>query len=86
VAGKIFINYRRVDTLPTAGRLYEWLAKTFGRKNLFMDVDTIPIGVEFPDYIVAKVGACKVILALIGPRWLDVRTKGFVGLTIPRIL
>ena len=56
MAGKIFINYRRDDLAGTAGRLHDRLAQTFGRKNLFMDVDHIPAGVDFVDYLMP--GGC----------------------------
>ena len=49
MAGKIFINYRRDDSI-VAGRLHDRLAETFGRDNLFMDVDNIPVGINFEDY------------------------------------
>jgi len=48
---QIFINYRRDDAIGTAGRLHDRLAQTFGRKNLFMDVDHIPAGVDFVEYL-----------------------------------
>ena len=47
MADKIFINYRREDSIGTAGRLHDRLAETFGQQNLFMDVDGIPAGVDF---------------------------------------
>ena len=31
MAGKIFINYRRDDSIGMAGRLHDRLAQTFGR-------------------------------------------------------
>jgi TIR domain/PAN domain len=71
MAGKIFINYRRDDSISTAGRLHDRLAQTFGRKNLFMDVDHIPAGVDFVEYLNSQVTACDVFLAIIGPNWLD---------------
>ncbi len=40
-----------------------------------MDVEEIPPGVRFADYIHEAVGSCDVRLALIGPSWLSV-TKG----------
>jgi hypothetical protein len=55
MAGKIFINYRRDDSISTAGRLQDRLALTFGRKNLFMDVDHVPAGVDFVDYLHGQV-------------------------------
>jgi len=73
MAGKIFINYRRDDSAATAGRLHDRLAQTFGRENLFMDVDHIPAGVDFVDYLPSQVAACDVFLAVIGPNWLDAK-------------
>jgi len=67
MAGKIFINYRRDDAIGTAGRLHDRLAQTFGRDNLFMDVDHIPAGVDFAEYLHSQVAACDVFLAVIGP-------------------
>lgn len=51
MTGKIFINYRRDDSIAVAGRLHDRLAETFGRDNLFMDVDNIPIGINFEEYL-----------------------------------
>ena len=73
MAGKIFINYRRDDSIGTAGRLNDRLAQSFGRKNLFMDVDNIPAGVDFSEYLQSQVAACDVFLAIIGPNWLDAK-------------
>jgi hypothetical protein len=73
MAGKIFINYRRDDSGGTAGRLHDRLAQTFGRKNLFMDVDHIPAGVDFVEHLNSQVAACDVFLAIIGPNWLDAK-------------
>jgi len=73
MAGKIFINYRREDSPGTAGRLHDRLVQTFGRKNLFMDVDHIPAGVDFLEYLNSQVAACDVFLAVIGPNWLEAK-------------
>src|SRR5262249_37539770 len=73
MAGKIFINYRRDDSISTAGRLYDRLAQTFGRDNLFMDVDHIPAGVDFVEYLHSQVAVCDVFLAVIGPNWLNAK-------------
>src|SRR5262249_20920741 len=67
MADKIFINYRRDDSAGTAGRLHDRFVQTFGRKNLFMDVDHIPAGVDFVDFLRSQVAACGVFLAVIGP-------------------
>ena len=71
----IFINYRREDFIDITGRLHDRLAETFGKKNLFMDVDNIPLGVDFATYLDGQVATCDVLLAVIGPHWLDVRNE-----------
>jgi hypothetical protein len=73
MAGKIFINYRLDDSMSAAGRLHDRLAQTFGRDSLFMDVDHIPAGVDFVEYLNSQVTACDVFLAVIGPNWLDAK-------------
>jgi hypothetical protein len=69
---KVFINYRREDTAPYAGRLYDRLITHFGEDQVFIDIDHIRPGEDFVDAINAKVGACDVAIVLIGPQWLDV--------------
>jgi hypothetical protein len=67
---RIFLSYRREDSGGHAGRLYDRLSQHFGRNNLFMDVDTIGLGRDFVVAIQDAVGACDVLLAVIGRQWL----------------
>lgn len=67
----IFISYRRSDSADISGRIYDRLIETFGRDVVFKDVDSIPLGVNFKEYLDAKVGECKVMLAIIGVGWLN---------------
>jgi hypothetical protein len=71
MAGNIFINYRRGESSHVAGRLHERLAKTFGRHKLFMDVDNMPVGIDFEDHLKSQVAECDAMLTVIGPNWLD---------------
>lgn len=75
MAGKIFINYRRDDSIGMAGRLHDRLAQTFARDSLFMDVDNIPAGRDFADYLNSQVAACDTMLTVIGPNWLTVKDE-----------
>jgi hypothetical protein len=70
-SGRVFISYRRTDTAPFAGRLYDYLAESFGADQVFMDVDTIDPGVDFVRAIEQAIASCEVLLVLIGPLWLD---------------
>jgi hypothetical protein len=69
-AGRVFISYRRQESSGLAGRLYDRLAARFGDDQVFMDVDTIALGVDFAEVITQAVSTCEVLLAVIGPRWL----------------
>src|SRR5262245_28817050 len=73
--GTIFINYRREDSISTAGRLHDRLSQNFGRKNIFMDVDHIPAGVDFVAHLNSQVAACNIFLVVIGPRWLEAKDE-----------
>ena len=70
---RIFINYRRDDTPGVAGRLFDHLAAKYSRQELFMDVDAMKPGIDFAKQLDIQVSACHVLLAVIGPRWLDAR-------------
>ena len=72
---KIFISYRREDSEATANHLYEKLEDYFGSQNVFFDVDTIPIGRNFVEYLDEQVSQCDVLLAVIGKRWLEAKDE-----------
>ncbi|MBI5671601.1 MAG: TIR domain-containing protein [Chloroflexi bacterium] len=68
---RIFINYRRQDSEGYVGRLYDHLAQHFQRDDLFMDVDSIPPGADFVQVLEDAVASCDVLIAVIGPGWLN---------------
>jgi len=71
----IFISYRRSDAEGWAGRLSDALKADLPGVNIFRDIEDIPPGVNFDTYIGDAVGSCDVLIALIGPRWLNVTDK-----------
>src|SRR3954464_10854945 len=70
--GRIFISYRRDEDDFPAGWLYERLAAHFGPDQVFKDVDSIELGDDFAEVIAEAVGACDVLLVLIGAQWLAI--------------
>ena len=66
----VFLSYRREDSADVAGRIYDRLAQAFGQDQVFKDVDSIPLGVDFRDHLQQVVGRCDVLLAVIGDQWL----------------
>lgn len=68
----IFISYRREDSRSAAGRLTDFLERDFGTEEIFRDVETLEPGVDFEVAIRKALARCKLVLVLIGPRWLSV--------------
>jgi hypothetical protein len=73
MAGKIFINYRRDDSAPHAISIAQYLERTFGARNVFIDVDRIRSGDNFITVLDQRLAVCSVLLAIIGPNWLEAR-------------
>ncbi len=67
---RLFISYRRDDTAGYARALTDLLAQQFGARQVFIDVDGIAAGQAFDQAIAQAVGSARVLLVLIGPRWL----------------
>ncbi|MEM1362721.1 MAG: TIR domain-containing protein, partial [Pseudomonadota bacterium] len=68
--GKVFISYRRGIDSDSAGRLHDRLESKLGRHRLFYDVDSIPPGVDFHEFLNDQVDQCAAFLSVIGQGWL----------------
>ena len=69
----LFVCYRRDDAPDAAGRIYDSLADAFGRESVFMDIDTIPLGVNFVSYISQQLQHCAAVLVIMGRDWTTIR-------------
>jgi hypothetical protein len=67
----IFISYRRSDSQADAGRIYDRLAAHFGKEAVFKDVDDIPAGADFRDFLNRTLNECKVLLAVRWPQLVE---------------
>jgi len=63
---KIFISYRRVDSNAITSRIYERLARAFGKKSVFRDVTSLPLGRDFRGVLREATAECQVMLVVIG--------------------
>ena len=68
----IFISYRRSDSQDRTRWLYDRLTAEFGRDGVFIDIDSIPIGSDFPTVLNNVLGQCRIVLVVIGPDWATV--------------
>ena len=69
----IFISYRHSDCQAQANGLYDGLGHRLRNATLFMDIDSIPPGVDFEQHIRDEIRRSDVILVMIGDNWLDGR-------------
>jgi hypothetical protein len=71
LAKRVFISYRREDTAPAAGRVYDRLSRVLAKADVFFDVNTIGFGEDFKKRIVAEIGRSHAALIFIGDKWLE---------------
>jgi outer membrane biosynthesis protein TonB len=67
----IFLSYRREDAGGYAGRICDRLSARFGRQNVFIDVEHLRPGQDFAEALDETLNLCGVLLAIIGPRWVE---------------
>ena len=73
---RVFLSYRRGDSAFETTMIHDHLARAFGVENVFIDVDSIPIGGDFREVIGASVRKCDVLVAIIGKDWRGVGGDG----------
>jgi hypothetical protein len=75
----IFISYRRADSSVWAGRLVGDLRAYFGANRVYFDLHSNRSGVDYRRQIVEALAASRIVLAIIGPGWLDPAADGSHG-------
>jgi hypothetical protein len=68
---KIFLSYRRTDSADTVDRITQYLARTFGNRCLFRDIESIALGENFARAIDRALDRSSVVLAIIGRDWIN---------------
>jgi len=70
VQKRVFISYRREDTAPAAGRVYDRLCRLLPKSDVFLDVSTIGGGEIFDRKLIAEIERSDAVLVFIGKAWL----------------
>jgi formylglycine-generating enzyme required for sulfatase activity len=65
----LFMSYRRSDSQDVTGRIYDRLVAKFPKKQVFRDIDNIPLGITFPVHLKRVLGKCDVVVVIIGRDW-----------------
>jgi len=76
---RVFISYRRDDSMVTAALLHKELAGRADFADAFMDIDDIGYGDDFVTAIDTALHQADVVLVVIGPRWLELLTARVRG-------
>jgi hypothetical protein len=71
----VFISYRREDGAARARSICDRLTQVFGSANVFMDVNSLVPGQRFDVELDTALSQCKVFVAVIGPRWMELLEK-----------
>ena len=69
--GRIFINYRKADSVKDAYLIAARLKDRYGERNVFID-ENLKGGEVFPHILEKRLSQCSVMLAVIGSRWVEV--------------
>ncbi|HEY2476088.1 MAG TPA: toll/interleukin-1 receptor domain-containing protein [Candidatus Cybelea sp.] len=72
----LFVSYRRADSEAITGRIRDRLVDRFGEASAFMDIDSIPFGLDFREEIGLAARKTDTVLAVIGPHWRGDTTAG----------
>lgn len=67
----IFLSYRTDGDGFAAAAIYSRLITRFGTHQVFRDRESISPGTVYPKRILTALTSCTVLVAIIGPRWLD---------------
>lgn len=73
---KIFISHRRKDKGYAARGINDALSRKFGKLNVYFDLDSILVGLDWRKQIDEMVAKCDVMIVVIGDDWLEVRESG----------
>ena len=70
---RIAISYRRDDSAAITGRIFDRLVARYGSDSVFRDIDNIPLGVDFREYINTILAQTNITLVVVGKRWFGAR-------------
>lgn len=73
MADRVFVSFRNGDDPYAAALLFRALGRRFGRDAVFRSSDSIPPGAPWAQTIWRHHALSEVLIAVIGPRWLDMR-------------
>lgn len=68
---RVFLSYNRADSSYGVTYLHRLLTEAYGDEAVITDQFSIPIGGNFARFLEKVISGCTVVLAVIGPQWLQ---------------
>jgi TIR domain len=72
----ILISYRRADSKEIAGRIHKELVERYGKKSVYIDIDSIQVSADYRVHITQALERALVMVAVIGKDWAGPRAEG----------
>lgn len=80
----VFISHRQEDSRAIAGRLHDYLARSFGPAHVLMNIEEIPAWVDVTEHLRDQIDRCDIMLVIVGPEWISARNaQGIRSLESP---
>jgi hypothetical protein len=70
MSSKVVISYRRSDSPAMAGRICDQLKLRYGNASVYMDIDNVPLGIDFREHIHQALDQANVLIVVVGPKWI----------------
>ena len=71
----ILISYRRADSKEIAGRIHKELVARYGKKSVYIDIDSILLSADYRVHITQALERALVMVAVIGKDWAGPRAE-----------
>jgi hypothetical protein len=72
----ILISYRRADSKEIAGRIHKELVERYGKKSVYIDIDSIQVSADYRVHITQALERALVMVTVIGKDWAGPRAEG----------
>jgi hypothetical protein len=72
----ILISYRRADSKEIAGRIHKELVERYGKRSVYIDIDSIQVSADYRVHITQALEQALVMVAVMGKDWAGPRAEG----------
>jgi hypothetical protein len=72
----ILISYRRADSKEIAGRIHKELVERYGKKSVYIDIDSIQVSADYRVHITQALERALVMVTVMGKDWAGPRAEG----------